>query len=144
ATKYATDMSPAKLGVPDLEGVARWSAAPALINLGAAIYPPAIQRMYAAGSELTSSRSLACMAWAPFGTSGFVFLIGIIGIKAFPGLSEGDSEQLVGMMANHIASQNSFFYWAMVILFGGIVAAIVSTADSVLLTLSSVISKDIY
>ncbi|HLR65233.1 MAG TPA: hypothetical protein VK075_07395 [Pseudogracilibacillus sp.] len=84
------------------------------------------------------------MTWAPFITSGFVFLIGIIGIKAYPGLSEGESEQLVGMMTNHIASQNSFFYWAMILLFGGIIAAIVSTADSVLLTLSSVISKDIY
>src|SRR5699024_10011141 len=154
----------------------------------AAIYPHAIQRIYAAGSELNLKRSLTWMAWAPFLTSdvvfligiigikafpglseadsehlvgmmanhiatqhGFfswamivVFLIGIIGIKAFPGLSEADSEQLVGMMANHIATQNGFFYWAMIILFGGIIAAIVSTADSVLLTLSSVISKDIY
>jgi len=84
------------------------------------------------------------MAWAPFITSGFVFIIGIIGIQAFPDLTEGESEQLVGMMANHIASQNGFFYWAMILLFGGIIAAIVSTADSVLLTLSSVISKDIY
>src|SRR5699024_12449110 len=84
------------------------------------------------------------MAWAPFITSGVVFLIGIIGIKPFPGLSEAESEQLVGMMANHIASQNGFFYWAMIILFGEIIAAIVSNADSVFLTLSSVISTDIY
>lgn len=144
ATNYAAEMSPEKLGVPDFEGVVSWFSMLVLITIGAAIYPHAIQRIYAAGSELTLRRSLTWMAWAPFVTSGFVFLIGIIGIKAFPGLSEGDSEQLVGMMANHIASQNSFFYWAMVILFGGIVAAIVSTADSVLLTLSSVISKDIY
>lgn len=144
ATNYAAEISPEKLGVPDFEGVVSWFSMLILITIGAAIYPHAIQRIYAAGSELTLKRSLTWMAWAPFVTSGFVFLIGIIGIKAFPGLSEGDSEQLVGMMANHIASQNSFFYWAMVILFGGIVAAIVSTADSVLLTLSSVISKDIY
>src|SRR5699024_2248816 len=144
ATNYAAEMSPEKLGVPDFEGVVSWFSMLVLITIGAAIYPHAIQRIYAAGSELTLRRSLTWMAWAPFVTSGFVFLIGIIGIKALSGLSEGDSEQLVGMMANHIASQNSFFYWAMVILFGGIVAAIVSTADSVLLTLSSVISKDIY
>jgi len=81
-----------------------------LVTIGAAIYPHAIQRIYAAGSELNLKRSLTWMAWAPFITSGVVFLIGIIGIKAFPGLSEADSEQLVGMMANHIASQNGFFY----------------------------------
>src|SRR5699024_2972624 len=63
---------------------------------------------------------------------------------SYPGLSEGESEQLVGMMANHIAAQNGLFYWAMILLFGGIIAAIVSTADSVLLTLSSVVSKDVY
>src|SRR5699024_2783527 len=101
-------------------------------------------RIYAAGSELTLRRSLTWMAWAPFVTSGFVFLIGIIGIKAFPGLSEGDSEQLVGMMANHIASQNSFFYWAIFSLFADIFAVIIYTTDYVLLTQSSVTSKNIY
>ncbi|HLQ82368.1 MAG TPA: sodium:solute symporter family protein [Pseudogracilibacillus sp.] len=144
ATEYAAQISPEKLGVPDFEGVVVWFSMLILVTIGAAIYPHAIQRIYAAGSELSLKRSLTWMAWAPFITSGVVFLIGIIGIKAFPGLSEAESEQLVGMMANHIASQNGFFYWAMIILFGGIIAAIVSTADSVLLTLSSVISKDIY
>ncbi|MGM8211375.1 sodium:solute symporter family protein [Virgibacillus sp. W0430] len=144
ATDYAAVMSPEKLGVPDINGVVGWFSMLILVTIGAAIYPHAIQRIFAAKSELSLKRSLTGMAWMPFITSGFVFLIGIIGIQAFPGLSEGDSEQLVGMMANHIASQHSFFYWAMVLLFGGIIAAIVSTADSVLLTLSSVISKDIY
>lgn len=144
ATEYAAVVSPEKLGVPDFNGVVGWFSMLILVTIGAAIYPHAIQRIYAAGSELSLKRSLTWMAWAPFITSGFVFIIGIIGIQAFPNLTEGESEQLVGMMANHIASQNGFFYWAMILLFGGIIAAIVSTADSVLLTLSSVISKDIY
>ena len=144
ATEYAAAVSPEKLGVPDFDGVVSWFSMLILVTIGAAIYPHAIQRIYAAGSEKSLKKSLTWMAWAPFITSGFVFIIGIIGIQAFPGLSEADSEQLVGMMANHIASQNGFFYWAMILLFGGIIAAIVSTADSVLLTLSSVISKDIY
>lgn len=144
ATQYAEAFSPEKLGAPDIEGVVDWFSMLVLITIGAAIYPHAIQRIYAAGSERTLKRSLMGMAWAPFITSGFVFLIGIIGIKAYPGLSENESEQLIGMMANHIAAQNGIFYWAMIFLFGGIIAAIVSTADSVLLTLSSVISKDIY
>src|SRR5699024_2976334 len=88
ATNYAAEISPEKLGVPDFEGVVSWFSMLILITIGAAIYPHAIQRIYAAGSELTLKRSLTWMAWAPFVTSGFVFLIGIIGIKAFPGLSE--------------------------------------------------------
>ncbi|MDM8100702.1 MULTISPECIES: sodium:solute symporter family protein [Oceanobacillus] len=144
ATEYAATISPEKLGVPDSNGLVSWFSMLILVMIGAAIYPHAIQRIFAAKSEKSLKKSLSWMAWMPFVTSGFVFIIGIIGIQAFPGLSEGDSEQLVGMMANHIAMQNPFFYWAMVLLFGGIVAAIISTADSVLLTLSSVISKDIY
>ncbi|MFC3041158.1 sodium:solute symporter [Virgibacillus xinjiangensis] len=144
ATDYAATVSPEKLGVPQGDGIVSWFSMLVLVMIGAAIYPHAIQRIYAAKSEKALKNSLKWMAWMPFVTSGLVFLIGIIGIQAFPGLNEGESEQLVGMMANHIASQNAFFYWAMVILFGGIVAAIVSTADSVLLTLSSIISKDIY
>src|SRR5690625_1006039 len=63
---------------------------------------------------------------------------------AYPNLSVAQSEQLVGIMASTIANQNIIFYIAMILLFGGIIAAIVSTADSVLLTFSSIISKDIY
>ncbi|WP_080873624.1 sodium:solute symporter family protein [Oceanobacillus timonensis] len=144
ATEYAATISPEKLGVPDSSGILSWYSMLVLVMIGAAIYPHAIQRIFAAKSEKSLKKSLSWMAWMPFVTSGFVFIIGIIGIQAFPGLSEGDSEQLVGMMANHIAMQHPFFYWAMVLLFGGIVAAIISTADSVLLTFSSVISKDIY
>ena len=84
------------------------------------------------------------MAWVPFITSGLVFLVGIIGISAFPNLDTADSEQLVGMMASTIAGEHVIFYWAMVILFGGIIAAIISTADSALLAFSSIISKDLY
>src|SRR5699024_9226655 len=66
ATNYAAEMCPEKLGVPDFEGVVSWFSMLVLITIGAAIYPHAIQRIYAAGSELTLRRSLTWMAWAPF------------------------------------------------------------------------------
>ncbi|WP_181346849.1 sodium:solute symporter [Thalassobacillus sp. CUG 92003] len=141
---YMQAYSPEKLGIPDGPGVVNWFSLLVLIGIGAAVYPHAIQRIFSAKSELTLKRSFSRMAWMPFVTAGVVFLIGIIGINAFPGLSEGDSEQLVGMMASSVASQNAIFYWAMVLLFGGVIAAIVSTADSVLLTFSSIISNDLY
>lgn len=108
------------------------------------MYPHAIQRIFSAKSERTLKRSLTQMAWMPFLTAGVVLIVGIIGIAAFPGLSTGESEKLVGMMASAIADQSVVFYWAMVLLFEGVIAAIVSTADSVLLTFSSIISHDIY
>ena len=84
------------------------------------------------------------MAYMPFATAGVVFVVGIIGIAAFPGLDTAGSEQLVGRMASALANQNAIFYWAMVLLFGGVIAAIVSTADSVLLTFCSIVSHDLY
>src|SRR5699024_7425710 len=141
---YMQAYSPEKLGIPDGLGVVNWFSMLILIGIGAAIYPHAIQRIFSAKSERTLKRSFSRMAWMPFITSGVVFIIGIIGINAFPGLSTEESEQLVGMMASTIASKNVIFYWAMVLLFGGVIAAIVSTADSVLLTFSSIVSNDLY
>ncbi|WP_188456235.1 sodium:solute symporter family protein [Virgibacillus oceani] len=144
ATDYMQAYAPEKLGVPESNGIVGWFSMLLLVFIGASIYPHAIQRIFAAKSVKTLKKSFTAMVWMPFITTGVVFIVGIIGINAFPGLDTFESEKLVGMMANVIASQNALFYWAMVLLFGGIIAAIISTADSVLLTFSSIISKDLY
>lgn len=143
-TEYLAANEPEKVGVPQGADSVNWLSMVLLIGFGAAVYPHAIQRVYAARSERTLKRSLGIMAWMPLVTTGVVFVVGIAGIKMFPGLSEGDSEQLVGMIANEVAGINIFFYVLMILLFGGVVAAIVSTADSALLSLSSVVSHDLY
>lgn len=144
ATQYLADNEPAKAEVPPMETSVNWLGMVLMIGIGAAVYPHAIQRIYAAESERTLKRSLAGMAWMPPLTTGVVFVVGIIGVSLFPGLSESGSEQLVGMIANEVAGINLFFYAMMILLFGGIVAAIVSTADSALLSFSSIISRDLY
>ncbi|HLQ96335.1 MAG TPA: sodium:solute symporter family protein [Pseudogracilibacillus sp.] len=144
ATDYMEAVAPEKLGVPSSEGITSWFSLISLTLIGAAIYPQAIQRIFSAKSEKALKNSLVGMAWMPFVTTGVVLIIGLIGFHAYAGLDSAESEQLVGIMANYIASQNTLFYWAMILLFGGIIAAIISTADSVLLTFSSIISKDLY
>ncbi|WFF40649.1 sodium:solute symporter family protein [Salinicola endophyticus] len=136
--------APQKLGAPTGTALTTWFCLLVLVGIGAAIYPHAFQRIFSARSERTLKRSFIRMAYMPFLTAGVVFMVGIIGISAFPDLTTAQSEQLVGMLANALANQNAFFYWAMVLLFGGVIAAIVSTADSVLLTFSSIISHDLY
>ncbi len=135
---------PEKIGVPDTLTSINWLSMLVIVGFGAAMYPHAIQRVYSSQSERVLKRSLARMAWMPFITSGFVFVVGIICIDLYPGLDVSASEELVGMLANDIAALNPVFYWMMVILFGAIVGAIVSTADSVLLSFSSMISHDIF
>lgn len=144
STEYMATFSPEKLGVPERAQSMSWFSMLILVMIGAAVYPHAIQRIFSAKSERTLKRSLRNMAWMPFITTGVVVLVGLIGIQAFPGLERTESEQLVGMMASVIANEHIVFYWAMIILFGGIVAAIISTADSVLLSFSSMVSNDIY
>ncbi|MFF5986664.1 sodium:solute symporter family protein [Prauserella flavalba] len=143
-TQHIAQTEPEKAGVPTTEDSINWFSMILLIGFGAAVYPHAIQRIYAARSERTLKRSLAIMAWMPLATTGVVFVVGIIGIQLFPGLSTADSEQLVGMIANEVAGVNVVFYVLMILLFGGVVAAIVSTADSALLAFSSIVSRDVY
>lgn len=143
-TQQIAQTDPVKIGVPEFMTSINWFSMLLLVGFGAAIYPHAVQRIYSAESERTLKRSFARMAWMPPITTGLVFVIGILGIVLIPGLSEADSEQLVGMLANEIAAINGFFYWIMIIFFGAIVAAIISTADSVLLSFSSLISSDVY
>ncbi len=143
-TRYIHELEPVKTSVPNWDVSVNWFSILLLVGLGASIYPHAIQRIYSAQSERTLKKSFSRMAWMPPVTTGLVFVIGIIGISLYPGLDKPGSEQLVGLMANDIAAINPFFYWTMIIFFGGIVAAIVSTADSVLLSFSSMISNDVY
>lgn len=144
AADYIKAYEPEKIGVPSSDLIKTWFSMLILVGFGATMYPHAIQRIYTAKNQTTLKKSLGRMAWMPFITTGLVFIVGLIGIKAYPGLDDATSEQLVGLMANGIAGISPLFYWAMIILFGGIVAAIVSTADSALLTFSSMVSQDIY
>jgi solute:Na+ symporter, SSS family len=143
-THYINELEPVKTAVPSAEVSINWFSMLLLVGFGASIYPHAVQRIYSAQSEKTLKKSFSRMAWMPPITTGLVFLVGLIGIMLFPGLDTSGSEQLVGLMANEIAAINPFYYWVMIIFFGGIVAAIVSTADSVLLSFSSLLSNDVY
>ncbi|WP_153393691.1 sodium:solute symporter family protein [Ornithinicoccus halotolerans] len=143
-TEYLHTQAPDKIATPEWPGLVGWLSMIVMVGLAAAMYPHAIQRVYAARSEQTLRRSLAGMAWMPLVTTAFVFVIGIIGITLYPGLTEGESEQLVGRMANDVAALHPVMYLLMVVFFGGVVAAIVSTADSALLAFGSMISRDVF
>ncbi|HHW17615.1 MAG TPA: sodium:solute symporter family protein [Firmicutes bacterium] len=144
ATQNLIATAPKKVAVPPIQTSINWISMYILVGIGAAVYPHAIQRIYAADSEMTLKKSLLRMAWMPFFTTAVAFIIGIIGTQAFPGLDKMQSEQLVGMMANVIAAKSTFNYWLMMLLFSSVIAAIMSTTDSVILSLSSLLSNDIY
>lgn len=134
----------AKMMPPDAQGSRRWLSYVLLFGLGASLYPQAIQRIFAARSERVLQRSLACMAFLPFTTALVVVLVGVIGAAYVPGLDATQADQILTILCREVQLSSAFGYWLVVILFAAILGALMSTADSCLLTLSSMISKDLY
>ena len=114
-----------------------------LIALGAAVYPQAIQRIYAARSARVLQRSYLLMFFMPLVTTLPLFLIGMSGAQWFPGLDRAGSEHVVIHAIASLVDSRSGLGWLLALYIGAAIAAIMSTIDSALLTLGSIISKDL-
>jgi SSS family solute:Na+ symporter/sodium/pantothenate symporter len=144
ATEAIAASEPEKLQVPGWHGIRVWVSNVILLGLGVAIYPHAIQRIFAAGSLVTLRKSLSGMVFMPLVTTFFAFLIGFIALSRFPGLSQLESDKVTVLVLADIVGQSVFTYWLVVLVFSAVVAAIMSTADSALLSMASMFTKDIY
>lgn len=140
-----------KIKPPDGDGARNWMSFVLLVGLGAAIYPQAIQRVYAARNVGTLKRSLAVMAFMPLVTALVSVMIGLLMAAHLPDLEKEflgsgtiPSETVLTQMCLEIMQQSVFGYWLVVILFSSLLAAVMSTADSALLSISSMITHDIY
>ncbi|MHC4399932.1 MAG: sodium:solute symporter family protein [Planctomycetota bacterium] len=134
----------AKVVPPDAARCREWISYILLVGIGAALYPQAIQRIYAARSAATLRKSLAAMAFLPMTTCLIAVLVGVIAAAYEPGLKAAESDKILTVVCRGIQQQSLLGRWFVVILFSAILAAIMSTADSVLLSVSSMLSKDLY
>ncbi|MFQ5791506.1 MAG: sodium:solute symporter family protein, partial [Acidobacteriota bacterium] len=141
-TEWVLAHEPQKAVVPPWSLCATWMSTILLIGLSGAVYPQAIQRIYAAYSVRTLKRSLSVMIFMPLATSFIVFLVGILGIEHFAALGELAADQIMPMLLREWAARSWWMYAMAMLVVTGIVAAIMSTADSVLLSLSSILAKD--
>ena len=112
-----------------------------IVGFGGALYPQAIQRIYAARNAHTLRRSLAVMVFLPLTTTIVVLLVGIIANAN--GLEVKKPIHLLPAICREVM-QTPTGYWLVVILSAAILAGLMSTADSVLLVISAMITKDIY
>ena len=133
-----------KVGAPTLEGCNTWISYILLLGCGAAIYPQAIQRLYAAGSIRALKRSLKVMAFMPLTTTLVALICGVTGIVVLPALEGTDTDQVLPRLCAVIMSQSEAGYWLVVVVFAAALAALMSTADSALLSMSSMFTRDIY
>ena len=138
------DLNRQKILPPTAPESRRWFSYVILFGLGASLYPQAIQRIFAARSERVLQKSLAVMAFLPFTTALIVVFVGVIGAAHIPGLNDAQSDRILTVICREVQSSSLFGYWLVVVLFAAILGALMSTADSCLLTLSSMFTKDIY
>ncbi|MFT5351485.1 MAG: SSS family solute:Na+ symporter [Planctomycetota bacterium] len=133
-----------KMMPPDAAQLREWLSYILIVGMGGALYPHAIQRIYAARSEKVLRKSLAVMAFLPFFTTLIAVITGIYAIAYVSGLEGAASDQVLGRLLRRVQEDSVFGYSLVVLLFAAVLSAIMSTADSALLSISSMLSKDIY
>jgi SSS family solute:Na+ symporter/sodium/pantothenate symporter len=141
-TEWLAQYDPTKTAVPDGPTAVRWLETVVLVGFSGAVYPQAIQRIYAAKSARVLKRSLQLMILLPLVTIVPVVLTGLVGLRHFAGLEGIEADQIVPMLLREWATQSVLSYTLSVLVLTGALAAIMSTADSVLLSLSSILAKD--
>jgi Na+/proline symporter len=144
-TKWMLEVKPYKVNVPTGEFQLYWASSVLMIGLGGAIYPQAIQRIFAAKNLKNLKNSLSFMVMMPFFTVFILFLLGIMVMPEYADVATAVNKDNVLPSMLHIWGEQSTFALVMSIMVTlGLVAAIMSTADSVLLTMSSIFVKDIF
>ena len=114
-----------------------------LIGFSGAVYPHAIQRIYAARDTASLRRSFSVMVFLPILTTGSVFLVGLLGIEQLADAGSIEADQVMPLLLTEWSGRSPVLYALSLLVIVAVVSAIMSTADSVLLSLSSILAKDV-
>ncbi len=135
--------APEKVATPSAVVNANWFSSIALMGLASVLYPQAIQRVFAAESGQALRRSFAGMTFMPLATTLVVTLIGVAAIARFDIESAVDTDGVVPMLLAEWGAAGGMATAAALVVFLGALSAIMSTADSCLLSLGSLLSRDL-
>lgn len=136
-------VAPEKVTPPDLRSCWTWLGNLILLGMGGPLYPQAIQRIYAARRLGDLRRALATMSILPLLAITTVVFIGLCGILLFPGLDAVESDSVTFLVLGHLSQAQPGAHLLILIVMLAVVAAIMSTADSCLLSLGSIVSRDL-
>ena len=146
--KLLESAKPEKVAAPDALGIRQWFSYIVVVGIGGALYPQAIQRIYAARSNRVLRNSVATMAFLPLTASLIAVLVGVTAAASsapeLAALKDADSDRVFGEICRIVMEKSVFHRWLVVVLLSAVLAALMSTADSVLLSVSSMLTKDIY
>lgn len=135
--------APEKVRVPSRPMISNWFSTIVLMGLASVLYPQAIQRVFAAQSGRALQRSFAGMTFMPLATTLVVTLIGIAAIARFDIDGAVATDGVVPMLLREWGAQGGLSAAAALVVLLGALSAIMSTADSCLLSLGSLLSRDV-
>ena len=141
---FLIESKPAYWAPPDAEMKIRWLSTLLIVFFSMSLYPHAIQRIYAARDEKTLKMSFKLMVFMPLVTTFVIVMVGIIVITQFPDLSKNDSEKIVILILEELKTKIPIFGLVLTLFIAAAIAAIMSTIDSALLSISSLFTQDIY
>ncbi|MDA1097162.1 MAG: sodium:solute symporter family protein, partial [Chloroflexi bacterium] len=133
-----------RVAPPDADMQRQWLSYILIVGMGGALYPHAIQRIFAAKSRRVLNRSLAVMPFLPFTTALVAVIAGIYALAYIPGLEGAETDQVLARVLRIVQESSTIGYGLVVVIFSAVLAALMSTADSVMLSISSMFTKDIY
>ena len=142
-TRAVAATQPEKVMVPSWAVCRNWFSTILLIGCSAAVYPHAIQRIYAARDLGALRRSFSIMVYLPLVTTGAVFMVGMFAIQELGAREAFEADQVVPLLLTEWSGRSPAMFLLTVMVITAVVAAIMSTADSVLLSLSSILAKDV-
>ncbi|MBM62513.1 MAG: sodium:pantothenate symporter [Acidobacteria bacterium] len=134
---------PAKVEVPTWDTCRNWFSTLVLIGISGSVYPHAIQRIFAASNASALKKSFSVMVFLPLVTTGVVFLIGVISIAQFSETGPIEPEEVLPILLTEWSGNSPVLYGLSLLVIVAVASAIMSTADSVLLSLSSILAKDV-
>ena len=142
-TRAVAKLRPEATAIPDARACTNWFSTIALLGLGSVVYPQAIQRIYAAKDGKSLTNSFTLMSFMPLVTTLVVTLIGVAAIPILGDLTGRKNDEVLPLLLASWAEGGGVGQVGAVVVFVGALAAIMSTADSCLLSLGSMLSRDL-
>lgn len=142
-TRSVARVRPDAVAIPNATECANWFSTIVLLGVASVLYPQALQRVYAARSGAALRTALGWMAFMPLSTTLVVTLIGVAAIARLDLSTAVEADGVMPLLLADWAQQEGFASIAAVLVFIGALAAIMSTADSCLLSLGSLLAADL-
>lgn len=142
-TRAIARARPQATALPPSGELSNWASAIVLMGLGSVLYPQLIQRVFAARSARVLRRSFALLSFMPLATVSVTTLIGVAAIARFESLGLVEADRVMPRLLAEWAAAGPWSAVAAMGVFVAALAAIMSTADSVLLSMSSIVSGDL-